>query len=204
MADNRFCVAVIGHSFIRRLNIELTRLNFARNYDLKEYSVFHRGLGGLKACDSHNGYQDAATLFKDRFREYLLDIEPTIVILQLGENDLDSPAEPLIIANALEEISLMLVKDFGVKSVFICELFTRRNPNNVSVELYHEKRLLANRILRTLVDSHDAVRFWTHKRIFQAQTPIFAADGVHLSPFGQRRFYRSLRHAIMTAIRSSY
>lgn len=95
----------------------------------------------------------------------------------------------------------MLLNEYRVERVILCELFTRSNPRNLSPEQYETKRRQANTILRTLLDSHQHIRFWSHRRIFGAQTEIFSNDGIHLSPFGQRHLYRSLRHAVMMAVR---
>ncbi|KAH3772474.1 hypothetical protein DPMN_173814 [Dreissena polymorpha] len=70
-------------------------------------------------------------------------------------------------------------------------MFTRAKPRNVSVEEYEAKRRHTNSILNTLLESHPSITFWSHIRIFGAQTQIFTEDGVHLTQLGQHRFYRS-------------
>ena len=101
-----------------------------------------------------------------------------------------------------EEIGVCLREDFGVKAVMIGELWTQRLPRNVSPDTYEERRENANSYLGTLLEAHEHVHFWQHRRVFQAQTDIFAADGVHLNAFGQQRFYCSLRLVITTAIKN--
>ncbi|KAH3834531.1 hypothetical protein DPMN_107860 [Dreissena polymorpha] len=115
---------------------------------------------------------------------------------------MNSRIVPLTVACTLEEIGVLLLKDYNVKQVILCELFTREKPRNVSVEEYEAKRRHTNSILKTLLESHPSITFWSHIRIFGAQTRIFAADGVHLTQFGQLRFYRSLRHAVMRAVKN--
>ncbi|KAH3891344.1 hypothetical protein DPMN_015438 [Dreissena polymorpha] len=126
----------------------------------------------------------------------------------LGGNDINcgiginSRIVPLTVASTLKEIGVLLLKDYNVKQVILCELFTRAKPRNVSVEEYEAKRRHINSILKTLLESHASITFWSQRRIFGAQTQIFAADGVHLTQFGQHRFYRSLRHAVMRAVKN--
>lgn len=201
MAAARVRVAIIGHTFIRMMHECLQKAIFPANYDLKECAVFHKGLGGFSVCANYEGLYNCTVTFKQEFDKFLKQLQPNIVILQLGENDLDSNIEPLIVASTLEEIGIVLTKNYQVGQVFICELFTRARPRTVSLDNYEYKRIQANKILETLLDLHQHVRFWRHRRIFGTKTAIFGEDGTHLSPFGQQRLYRSLRHAIMTAIK---
>ncbi|XP_045188438.2 uncharacterized protein LOC123546304 [Mercenaria mercenaria] len=203
MENSRIAVAILGHSFIRRLDDSFRRQILPANYDLKECSVIHRGLGGLLACENYNGLRTCTNYFKHKFDSFLNTHKPRVVVLQLGENDIDSGIQPLEVASTLEEIGLMLLKDYNVGHVVICELFTRLKPKNTTDEQYESKRVQANQILKALLEGHKHIRYWNHRRIFRAQTQIFAKDGIHLGPFGQRRFYRSLRHAIMTAVRQA-
>lgn len=201
-------VAILGHSFIRRIHESFRHHSLPANYDLTECEVIHMGLGGLCVC-GNNQRHVSTDKFKRRFDNFLTIHKPQVVVIQLGENDIDcgigtnSGILPLTVASTLEEIGILLLKDYSVKKVVICELFTRLRPRNVSVEEYEAKRRHANSILKTLLESHPSITFWSHRRLFGAQTQIFAADGVHLTQFGQYRFYRSLRHAVMRAVKNS-
>jgi hypothetical protein len=190
-------VAVLGHSFIRRLHEDFKQNSYPANYDLEECSVVHFGIGGFRVCDG-----DAVTYFSSKFGDFLRQVEPNIVLLQLGGNDVDSVKSSLDIANRIEEITALIIQEYAVEKVVVCEIFTRARPTKVTSDLFEHKRLHSVSILQTLLDMHDKARFWKHRRLFYSQTPIFRKDGIHLNHNGQRRFYRSLRHAIMSAVRS--
>lgn len=203
MSNDKPTVAIIGHSFIRRLDEKLWGHSFPRGFDLNQCVVVQRGLGGFRMCKGgayHGDNEWYKEQFKAGFGEFLTLHKPSVVILQLGENDIDSKCDSLVIASTLDEIVLLLKAEYRVQIVVVCGLFTREKPR-IAPELYDTKRQQTNDILETLLQVHDGVKLWKHRRIFNAETRIFSFDGVHLNPFGQQRFYRSLRHAIMTAVR---
>ena len=188
-------VAIIGHSFIRRLNDDLNSYHnyeLKPNFDLNQCTVRLKGSGGWHVQDTEH--------FDSLFKPFLDSFKPQIVIIQLGENDLDGAAQPLNVANDLEVLSSKLISDFGGKIVFVCELCTRLVPKYISAKEYVRKRLLSNQILETLIEHEHHIRFWRHRRLFGALSPIFNHDGIHLNTNGQLRFYRSLRLAIMTGV----
>ena len=135
-------------------------------------------------------------IVQQRLRQFMERARPHIVIL--GKNDLFSTC-PMTSASLIDDFCELLRSTYGIQTVFVGELFTRQTPRYISAEAYEEKRQRANIYLRTLCEAHAGVRFWAHRRIFNAQTSIFLPDGVHLNNFCQFRFYCSLRPAIMTA-----
>lgn len=210
MGETLPTVVILGHSFVSRISADFATGVFPPNYDLRQCTVLHSGLAGLSVCKNsefdNNGeskFINFTTQFKSRFGNFLRRHRPSIVLIQLGENDIDSNTDSLTIANTIEEIAVVLVGEFDVSVVFVCELFPR-NITRILPALYEKKRAHTNTILQTLLEVHqnNVIRFWRHRRIFKAESDIFTADGVNLSSFGQQRFYRSIRHAIMTALQS--
>lgn len=79
----------------------------------------HMGIGGLLACGNYQRLDTCTHYFKRRFDNFLNNVRPKIVILQLGENDIDSEFQSLTIASTLEEIAIMLIKEYNVNR-FLC------------------------------------------------------------------------------------
>ena len=162
------------------------------NFDLVECEVLFCGISGLRI-----GNDNAMK----RVYAFIRAKRPDIVIVQLGENDIGSMC-PLSLASKIEDMSVAFLERYTVKRVVICELFTRLRDRSIAPEAYSERRARANQYLSDLLADRDDVQFWNHRRTFQTKTPIFARDGVHVNSFGQQRFYRSLRLAIMQTVRA--
>lgn len=164
------------------------------DFDLNQCLIRCKGSGGWKVSDTAR--------FQTAFAPFLLEFKPRIVYIQIGENDLcTSELQPLTLASSIEDLASKLLNEFNVELVFVGELFTRQKTLSVSPELYEENRKRTNMYLTTLLEGQSRVRLWKHRRIFGSSNPIFADDGVHLCEGGQLRFYRSLRLALMTAVR---
>ena len=204
-------VALIGHSFIRRLDLDIRdrrKVELKRNFDLSQCQVKFRGTGGWKVLDQNR--------FNVAIAPFLRDFNPDIVVIQLGGNDVDSAAfiqagenavdqvaenwKCLAIASDLEDITTKLLNDFNVRRIYICEIFTRKSPRHISAELYDLRRTNTMRLLSTLVEHDYRIRIWRHRRIFGSAQEMFSGDGIHLNLLGQKRFYRSVRLAIKTAV----
>ncbi|KAH3708429.1 hypothetical protein DPMN_067879 [Dreissena polymorpha] len=162
--NQRIFVAILGHSFIRRLHESFRHHSLPANYNLRECEVIHMGLGGLCVCEKTQRHI-SIDKFKQRFDNFLKIHKPQVVVLQLGEHDIDcgigiqSRIETLTVASTLEEIGVLHLKDYNVKQVILCELFTRAQPRNVSVEEYEAKQRHTNSILKTLLESHLSITF---------------------------------------------
>ena len=127
---------------------------------------------------------------------------PNVVILQVGGNNVDTykqTVQTISIAGALDQLAMRLLNKFGVSSVYIGEIFTRKRPTNISPENYATKRTETMCYLTTMVQHEPRIRLVSQKN-FGSEQEMFVRDGVHVSSLGQRRFYRSLRLALKTAV----
>ncbi|KAK3108363.1 hypothetical protein FSP39_006411 [Pinctada imbricata] len=190
MAVSPVRVAIIGHSFIRRLREYAEKCNI-KNLNLdSHFSVSMRGKGGL--CLKHLSY-DASIL---RFVS-----SPDICFLQLGENDIQSNSVPLKIATDIIAIANFLHDGVGVKIVLVGQLL-RRLPYS-ACNGFNEKVVEINRCLKAMSNHIEGVEFWSH-RGFWADLSYLGPDGVHLmcTPSNcqpMRKFMRSIRNAVLIA-----
>ena len=196
MHSHRPRVLIIGHSFVRRLQEALHSPNnpdLAPDMKLSQCDVFLFGIGGLKIS--------SAPAFLGRVKTVLEDKRPDICILQIGENDLCShTVRPLSLASTIDDVACSLLSDFQVSVVYVSQLFTRPSPRSITLDEYLTRRDDTNHYLEVMLASHSRVFYWTHKRMFHSPLLIFARDGVHLNPVGTRKFFKSLRQAIIFAV----
>lgn len=195
--DPRSKVAVLGHSFIRRMDRDIRNVQLAelqRNFGLAQCRVQFRWSGGWEVFD--------AGRFNSVFRPFLQVFHPAVVVLQVGGNDIDCSGDlqTLFLASEIEDLAQRLINVFGVTQVFIGEIFKRERPRNITFDQYEGRRISTMDFLTTLLEHEPNIRIWRHRRIFGSQQDMFAGDGIHLNDLGQRRFYRSLRLAIKTAV----
>ena len=123
--------------------------------------------------------------------------------LQIGSNDLCSPGiRPEVFTCELIKWIQSLQEQFiFLKNVVICELFIRRKPRFIDAQTYEIRRVIVNRMLKNMLEIQDNMVFWRHLRLMQSPLDILDKDGVYLSALGTKKFYRSLRLALLHAIR---
>ena len=73
-------------------------------------------------------------------------------------------------------------------------------PTNISAGDYEIRRSRANDHLHRLLQHNSKVKLWKHKRIFESPLQIFDSDGTHMNAVGQKKFYKSIRQAIIFAV----
>lgn len=137
------------------------------------------------------------------FAEKIRSFRPKIIIVQLGGNDLCIPnTRQEVFACELKEWMETLMGHHGhIKHVFICELFVRRTTRGVNVHTYESRRTIVNKMLKALIDTEEHMTFWRHLRLMKSPLDVLDKDGVHLTALGIKKFYRSLRLALLHAIR---
>ena len=77
-------VALVVHSFIRRLNCDIqskNKLGLQRNFNLSQCLIKFRWIGGWEVLDKERFYCV--------FVPFLKDFCPDVVVLQVGRNNVD-------------------------------------------------------------------------------------------------------------------
>ena len=200
---------IIGHSYIRRLmqampgypgpgmsNYDRDQLDLERNFGLAELLISYYGM-------------PSATI--DSLRRKIHDIlreRPAIIAMQLGGNDFsgDDVADHTEVANKL----IQLAKDLRqghAEVVVIGKLFYRKTsshlPTDAQVVRYNDKVKITNDELqanaKTLLE--DKILVWNHKGCELMRDEIIGPDGTHLNQLGMKKFYKSIRGALITAQR---
>lgn len=180
-------VLVLGHSFVKRLRFDINRGNiFRSSSDLglaghAFVSMF--GVGGLTI----------PRLWKDHLR-VVSRRAPDVIILELGTNDL-SREEPELVASSLEVLVRLLHDRFKVKVICVCLVVPR-----LSNDVFNAKMATFNELVQALFEPLPFVFCWRHRGFYGDNRPLSLHDGVHVTPVGQYRLYRSYRGAILRAL----
>ena len=137
------------------------------------------------------------------------DFEPDIVILQIGTNDLADPkCTHDMLVSARKDLVDTLLYTYHVRYVAVLQILHRfpstvPTKNKVDIVSFNEKVDLSNDLLSKELLLIDHCRFWRHKGFWgEQQSQTIAPDGVRLSnPFGQKRYFYSLRAVIVSIIK---
>lgn len=125
---------------------------------------------------------------------------PSIVVLNIGGNDLDSwNARPQVIGMEMFVRAKRLV-DMGAKQVVISEIVPRLAWRDLPIHVGNEKVATINEFLAAVCDGHPHILFWRHVRLPKVnQKSIMRDDGVHFDDAGNKMLFRSIRGAILSA-----
>ncbi|CAG2213580.1 unnamed protein product [Mytilus edulis] len=197
--SNRTMVLILGHSFIHRLSYKITNTwdrILVQNLNLREAGVRTHFLGF--------GGGNIDTLLKDKkgsIRDECLEFPPDIVVLQIGGNDLDNkPFDMHVYVRKVVSFINILQQTYGVKKVVVCEIFGRRMLA-LPTRVYHYGKQYIDQYLYLEFKDNPTVNFWFHGSRLVAQDKLFIWDGTHLNLEGTRRFFRSLRGAVLNAMK---
>lgn len=193
---------ILGASEVKRLNKMLTLpvichqpgFKFQKGFGIAEAQVQLFGVGGRTAPQivKHD-------LWKvESFR-------PEVVVLHVGGNDLSNfgPAgDPRLVGRSLLHLCEILVSSLNVDKVLISELTPRYPPycDRDYPPDYNDKVQAANEFLKSEVASRPSVFFWEH-RVSWNYYLVDPEDGVHFNRASSKRWYQSLKRALLTALR---
>ncbi|XP_069136651.1 uncharacterized protein [Argopecten irradians] len=186
----RISVLIMGHSFVRRLEGQMSGSWYNLGFDESLMAIHCCGRGGGKV----------GHLLQSDMSRALARHRPAVVVLQIGGNDLDSPlCEDLSgrLARDIFSIASWMVSGFGVASVCVMQLMYRSKTRHAPVDNYNSAVDVVNANLRTLcADSSDCF-FWRHKGLKTGIFSCLSQDGVHLSRKGSRKYILSVRGAVL-------
>ena len=175
---------ILGHSFVKRLIFDIkskTHRIFSLDFNLKDRASVHiHGVGG----------RTVPKLWKHDL-SYVSRINPDIVILEIGTNDL-SVEDPNVVATSIEVLVRYLHDRFGVKIVGFCLVIPRSSSS-----VFNAKVTQFNHLVHSLLEPIEYVFCWFHKGV---SSKFLLRDGVHLNHSGQLRLYRSYRGAILKGL----
>lgn len=123
---------------------------------------------------------------------------PSIIVLNIGGNDLDSSASsPQLVGLRLYECAKFLV-GLGVKQVAVCQIVPRSSWRYLPTLVGNDKVDSINEFLEAVCNDQ-SIFFWKHDRIPNSMTTIHRDDGVHFNDSGNKLLFRSVRGALLFA-----
>ena len=198
VAVGRTKVLVMGHSYVHWLE------RFAADQD----KMPGAGSRTLKFHDCDVAYMGVrgATVDSLRTQAVLREVRrtsPDVVILHVGGNDIDAKSRlsPQLIGMRLYEMARDMIKHAGVLRVIVCQVVRRNRWRHLSYDEGAGRVSDINEFLLAVCDGEKGVSFWKHRGLWQAGSDIFRKDGVHLNDLGNRKLLKSIRGAILLAIR---
>lgn len=181
-------VALIGHSFIKRLHRFTKSCYLYDNLrlDKDNYALHYRYKGGLTV---NKLAQDPDLCSFDS----IIDI----AFIQIGGNDAcqESMSVENIVINILSYASFLHF-GVGIKKIIIGQLLFREVF--ATFHDYNKKIAQINVLLADKIKNENLhfVLFWHHHGFWQDNN-VLCFDGVHLNHFGMRKYFRSVRAAIL-------
>ena len=184
-------ILILGHSFIRRLHVFLLQNSnevFARNLHIDgDLCIKWHGIAGRTISKVIRHDLGIAEKFASEF-----------VVIQLGtkNNDLSS-LSAVETGSALEDLPRLLHESYGVQRVCVCQTIFRSNA-----PLFNRQVKLLTKYLKVVLEPIPYVLYWRHRGFWNCKSRFLTKDGIHLNHFGQYKFFRSLRGAVLQCLRS--
>ena len=183
------CALVLGHSFVSRFKVFLKREEFSKNLNLDDTCrVFFSGIGGRTV---------EKIMRFDLEKLYVL--QPQIVILEIGSNDLcDVAVDPEAIGSQIMTLINRLRYEFGVERVVVCQILYRQNQ---PYPQYNSSVTALNSWLKVKLSNVQYATLWRHRGLVRPSLDIYGRDGIHLNRRGEALLFRSYRGAILFALK---
>ena len=129
----------------------------------------------------------------------LLRTNPKLAIIEIGGNDVDSPAVPDEITIHKVELAHNLIQLYDVRLVALTTILPRETCRSVTPGLFREKAHLVNLITSRLLEDHPNIVFLKHKGFWKdavgkrISTSTWSTDGVHPdTDLGRKKYQKSL------------
>ena len=198
-------VLIVGHSFVRRYRDFLNRkhglqYNYNRCLGLPCENIYITGKGGLKA-DS-----EGLELITAKTKQ----VNPNIVIIELGTNDLAIEAVDEVdqVSHTLHCLFYICEQLFvlGVQKIILCEIVHRRRlRGNTTQDEFNRKRKNFNSLLHNLPKINPNILIWRHERskLRNLKYGEITTDQIHVTTDRGLQLYNfSLRAAIVKGLKA--
>lgn len=192
-------ILVLGHSFIVRLKSFLKRNvaehNFTLNLDPAQFMIQYSGRSGA----------NVEKLRSDL--EIVADFEPTVIVLQIGTNDLCNSFKSIEdVAGSIFALAEHLACKYHVQRVVIMQILHRLPPGRpvrhiVDTAWFNERVDAVNSLIARMVVYHRNITYWKHKGLFDASClqEALDLDGTHLNETcGYPKYFKNIRAAIVS------
>ena len=183
-------IMVLGHSFVWRIAKFLAETSLpcvSTNFHLTTSPpVKFHGIGGRTV---------------PKLRQFDLsavaDFGPTVIILDIGSNDLSNAITNVsdLAANIFQLVQLLHFT-FSVHHIIVGQILPRKKSSRLSPP-YNSRVFQLNCALSHLFKNVPFATFWFHNSIFRSLRSVFLSDGIHLNSLGNHLLYHSYQKALL-------
>lgn len=213
-------VIILGDSFVSRLEASINHV-FYNSPASKIMSLNEFARDALKAPQEvhkiyFSGIGGAGLTTKTRKvylppHKLLIESRPRYAILDIGGNDLDSPATPQEVAEAKLSLANTLTTTYDISYVALTSILPRDSLRYLSPDLFREKALQANLTTSNLTLTTPLICFHRHKGFWRdhqgttANTTEWSTDGVHTNTeIGMRKYQKSITRCLHNMIKTCH
>ena len=125
------------------------------------------------------------------------EIAADIIILELGSNDLVK-LPPQTVGSELESLVQHLHNTFSIKFVVVGQVLRRYTKDSVDFNCKVGK---LHQYLKVVLERLPYCYYWRHRGFWNRKRSLYLSDGVHLKSLGNYKFMRSIRGAILKALK---
>jgi lysophospholipase L1-like esterase len=196
LTRERSTTVIMGHSFIRNLNLELA------DFMSKNWGLYSREY--LLKCDDIEvkpflyGIKGATIEHMGQLIEKSRKMKPSVIILDLGSNDLCwNSCLPTKLASSMVETAQSLFNVYhDLELVALChitqKLYMWEGKGDKSITSFNQQAVTYNEKITELVRQDVRLMKWTHRGVFNITKEI-TSDGTHLNtPQGSYKYYSSI------------
>ena len=186
MAKQR--VLIIGHSFVHRLKAFVLKKRHMQAFSSLNgiADIYFHGVGGCRIA---------------KFRKFnfhvMRQLVPDVIILELGSNDLVE-LSPQTVGSDLERLVPELREIDSAQFVVVGQVLRRPTPNSVE---YNCKVGKLHQYLKVVLEPLPFWYYWRHRGFWKSKSELYLPDGVHLNNLGNYKFMRSIRGAVLQALK---
>ena len=125
----------------------------------------------------------------EKVRKYdisaIASIQPDIIILELGTNDLYH-LSPEVVGSRIEELARFFHDELRVKVVVVCHVIDRKIPHSTAPDaaFSNAKAAILRQYLCVVLENEAGIFLWEH-RDFGSDVNLLSLDGVHCNSQGQ-------------------
>jgi len=137
----------------------------------------------------------------------LLTVNPRYAVLEIGGNDVDSPASPKEIAQGKINLAENLVNCYDVRAVSLSTVLPRsaKALRCLSQAEYQEKLDEVNFRTSRMTEDTPAVYFYRHKGFWKDGAEAWSRDGVHAdTEEAMRKYQKAITQCLHKLIKSHH
>jgi lysophospholipase L1-like esterase len=197
-------VALIGHSYIRRLRDYMAHKgchNLKFPVEDTRVDTFCKGGAALRVVPDDR--------WVNSFLQPALVFNPSVIYIHVGENDLGHLTEQSLVDHLMQFVNSIITLNHP-EIVIISQLFpmpfhsTKHNITSINEVLSSAVDALNHK--PSVIVGHCVTRvvYWRHKFGIWGDgcADLFDSDGIHLSQQGMRQYYFSVHNAVGKALKS--